>query len=396
MVQHDHQSSTNWPAVITLYLCGCTLALHIGKLPVALPLLSAEFNMSLAQSGNLVAIYAVLIALFGLPIGIVVARLGYVTFAITGICLGMLGSFIGLLASSVAVLMLTRLLEGLGWIMAVVALPVLMSHLSTTKDTPVVLGLWGSFMSVGTGTMLLLAPTLQEIGGWRLPWIVSGVLSLIGVIAATIVCVRHQQALGTKTNQQIQTRAVTEHDLKQRNSIAAVLCFMCYSFQYVALTAYFPTMLVSESGVALSLASYWVALIVFANGIGNFSAGWLINFGFKRAHILVYASLLAGFFAMLTFAIKDPTWSIIFALLMTSISGVIPGTLFSTAGVIASSAAGTGVVIGFMLSGAGVGQAMGPVLVTRVVEFSGHWYSGGLICLAVGLAGAYFARWLKT
>lgn len=393
MNQNEQTATTNWVAVITLYLCGCTLALHIGKLPVALPLLATEFKLSLAQTGNLVAIYSALIAVCGLPIGIVVARLGYVAFAIVGVSLGMVGSFIGLFSSSITFLMLTRLLEGLGWIMAVVALPVIMSSLSAAKDRPVVLGLWSSFMSVGTGLMLLLAPTLHAVGGWRLPWAVAGGLSLIGAMVAVFVCVQQRDNL--HNNAKPQSVLLVKQDLYQRASIAAVVCFMCYSFQYVALTAYFPTMLVEDSGMPLSNASYWVALIVFFNGMGNFSAGWLIKFGLKRSHILIGASVLAGFFAMLAFAIQSAVGSIIFALLMTCVSGVIPGTLFSTAGLIASSAAATGVIIGFMLSGAGLGQILGPLALTRVVESTGQWYSGGLLCLAVGVVGAYFARGIK-
>ena len=388
------QNTTNWPAVITLYLCGCTLALHIGKLPVALPLLSDEFNLSLAQSGNLVAIYAVLIALCGLPIGMVVARVGYFAFSIVGISLGMVGSFVAVFSSSVSILLLMRLLEGLGWIMAVVALPVIMSSLSSAKDRPVVLGLWGSFMSVGTGSMLLLAPMLQEIGGWRLAWAMSGVLSLLGTIAAIFVF--NQQRANLVDKARAPAVSVIKQDLYQRETIAAVLCFMCYSFQYVAFTAFLPTLLIRESGMPLSSASYWVALIIFANGIGNVSAGWLINFDLKRSHVLIGASLLSGFFAMLAFAIQDAAGSIVFALLTTSISGVIPGTLFSTAGLLASSAAATGVVIGFMLSGAGIGQTAGPLVLTRVVESTGQWYAGGLLCLLVAVAGAYFARGLKS
>ncbi len=410
-------ASTHWRAIWILYLSGCTLALHIGKLPAALPLLIDEFNLSLAQAGNLVSIYAVLVAVGGVLCGVFVARLGYALFAVVGVGLCLFSSFAGAYSNTVFMLMLTRSVEGLGWIMGVVAIPVIMSALCADKDRPVVMGLWGAFMAVGAGTMLLLAPQLQMVGGWRLSWIAAAILSGAGAIAILIVCHKHAQTLsqlrpvvgratradsaGSKlsTVQAAQTVSapfkVVVADLYTRGSVAAFACFLCYSFQYVSVTSFLPTLLVQDSGMPLPIASQWTALILIPNAIGNISAGWFINRGFKRSTILIAAALLMGVCALIALAIPNTTVRIVAALAMTGIGGVIPGTLFSTAAILASSAAGAGVVIGFMLTGTGLGNFIGPVLLTRIVEWSGHWYTGGLLCLFAGLVGAYFARWLK-
>jgi len=382
-----------------------------------LPLLVDEFSLSLAQAGNLVSIYAVLVAAGGLLCGIFVARLGYVLFAAVGVGICLFSSFAGAYSHSVFMLMFMRAVEGLGWIMGVVAIPVIMSALSTDKDRPVVMGLWGAFMSVGMGTMLLLAPQLQIIGGWRLSWIVAAVLSGAGAIAVLGVCHRHREDLNQLKSVRDRVtqagpvqpadipmpgvhafssrlKAVTI-DLRTGGSVAAFACFLCYSLQYVSVTSFLPTLLVEESGMSLSIASFWTALILIPNAVGNICAGWFINRGFKRSTILFTAALLMGGCALAALAIPNTTVRIIAALAMTGIGGIIPGTLFSTAALLASSAAGIGVIIGFMLTGTGLGNFFGPVLLTRVVEWSGHWYTGGLLCLFAGFVGAGFARRLS-
>jgi len=373
--------------------------------------------MSLAQAGNLVSIYALLIAAGGLLCGIFVARIGYVLFAAIGVGLCLFGSFAGAFSNTVFMLMFTRAMEGLGWIMGVVAIPVIMSTLSADKDRPVVMGLWGAFMAVGAVTMMLLAPQLQLIGGWRLSWIVAASLSGIATMAVLIVCHYHRDGLTQLApiraratlpgNDQSKTKSVrgvqafsarfsaVTADLRTRGSMAVCMCFLCYSFQYVSVTSFLPTLLVEDAGMALPIASRWTALVLVPNAIGNISAGWFINRGFKRSTILITAALLLGICSLVALAVPDTTVRITAALLMTGIGGIIPGTLFSTAPLLASSAVGIGVIIGFMLTGTGIGQLFGPVLLTRVVEWSGHWYSGGILCLVAGLAGAYFARWLK-
>lgn len=399
-----NQRPTSWPAIWILFLSGCTLALHVGKFPAALPLLVDEFNMSLAQAGNLVSIYAVLIACGGLLCGMFVARIGYVFFAAMGVGLCLFSSFAGAFSNTVPMLMLSRALEGLGWVMGVVAIPVIMSTLCTDRDRPVVMGLWGAFMAVGSGAMLLLAPQLQIVGGWRLSWSVAGCLSGVGATAILIVCHHHRDGLKelqpvrvpVRTIQTLSARinSVTT-DLRTGGSVAIFVCFLCYTFQYVSVTSFLPTLLVQDSVMSLPLASRWTALILIPNAIGNISAGWLINHGFKRSSILIIAALLLGVCSLVVLAIPDTTVRMLAALLMTGVGGVIPGTLFSTAALVASNAAGVGVVIGFMLTGAGIGQLFGPVLLTRVVEWSGHWYAGGILCFLAGLVGAYFARRLN-
>jgi len=408
----DH-NPTRWRAIWVLYLSGCTLALHIGKLPVALPALVQQFNMSLVQAGNLVSIYSVLIAAGGLLCGLFVARVGFVLFAAVGVSLCLLGSLAGAFSGTVFMLMLTRAVEGLGWIMGVVAIPVIMSTLCTEKDRPLVMGLWGAFMAVGAGTMLLLGPYLQSLGGWRLSWIVAACLSGAGAIATVLVCHFHRHALAplvrvhagrrnpgsTLTqNNIVQSRGISLQaavgDLFTRRSMAVFLCFLFYSFQYVCVTSFLPTLLVADSDMPLGVASRWTAFIVIPNAIGNIGAGWLLNRGIKRSTILSSAAVLMGGCALFVLSIPDTTVRILAALVMTGIGGIIPGTLFSTASLVASSAAGVGVIIGFMLSGAGIGQLLGPVLLTRVVEWSGHWYAGGVLCFVAGVVGAYFARWL--
>jgi len=350
-----------------------------------------EFDLTLVQAGNLVSIYAFLIMLFAVIAGIIIARVGYVFFAATGVAFCMLGSFAGAFADTISELMLSRAFEGLGWLVGAVALPTLLSTLALPKDRPVVMGLWAAFMPFGSGGMLFLAPALQSVGGWRLCWVVASVLSLVGFVTVVLVCYWQRASLRQLKNADSTWNLA---DLRQLESIAVMLCFLCYSFQFVSVTAFLPTLLVQDSGMLLTNASYWAALVLLSNATGNLAAGWLINSGFKQSHILAASFLLMGFFACIALSISYTPVRIAAAILMASVGGVIPGTLFSTAATIASSSASVGIIIGFMIMGIGAGQLSGPIAVTRLIEWTGHWYSGGMMALVVAALGIVFARWL--
>jgi len=384
---------TRWGAIAALFFAGCTLALHVGKFPAALPLLVDEFTLSLSQSGNLVSIYALLIASCALLLGVAVSRFGYVLFAITGLGLCVAGSLVGMLTDNATILMWSRACEGFGWIFGVVAFPTLFTSLCLLKDRPVVLGIWGAFMPIGGGSMMLITPLLQNIHSWRLVWAVSAFLTIVGLIVLMGVISKNKDALLTVKPNAV---PVNFKDLKKPESVAALVCFGVYSFLYLGCTSFLPLQLVEESGLQYSTAVYWATLVMIFNAIGNIASGWLINRGYTRSGLIVFASLTSGLLAVVIFAVPEPSIRIASALLLTAISGLIPGTLFSSAPLISSSAAGVGVIVGFMLTGTGIGQLTGPFVVSRVVELFGNWYTGGMVCLGVALLGVVFGRKLRS
>ena len=379
---------TRWLPIWLLFFCGCTLSLHIGKLPPSLPLLTEAFTLRLSQAGTLVATFSILIALTGLLLGTVVARFGYVAFAVIGVALAGFGSVMGATSDSFSFLIVSRAIEGLGWIVAVVAIPSLMARLATPRDAPVVLSIWGAFLPAGAGTMLLLTPVLQSIGGWRLAWWVAAIASIIASLIILEIGRRNQQ-LYSPLKQSTTVRPWSE--IKSVRAWGLFFCFFFYSFQFIGLTSFLPTLFVTEGDMSLAAASRWTALVLLTNAIGNFMAGRLIRGGVPVYRLLSVAALAAGAMALITLLPLPVYIRICSAIAFAVMGGLIPGTLFATASRVASKPAATGILIGFMLQAAGLGQWMGPMLLTRLVEATGLWWTGGLFLLMMAAMGAMAA-----
>lgn len=356
----------------------------MGKVPGALPLIVQDFNLSIAQSGNFVSIYGLLIAIFGLLVGATVLRFGYVAFAVCGVTLAAFGSTVGYVANSVNLLMLGRALEGLGWILGAVAIPALLGCISHGKDKPIVMGLWGSFMSVGSGTMLLLAPYLNSLGGWRVSWAFSSVLSLIAVVTIVSVTQVNKHSFASLARQRDKLKFSKAINM---SAIAVMLCFLFYSAIFVAVTAFLPSLLESHSGLSLGVATFFGSVVMFANGIGNLASGWLINRGHKHQQIIAGTFICTGVLAVILFWIDLSVIRITAAVLLTGVAGLIPGTLFTTVQRNAASAGVLGVMLGLMLQGAGMGQLSGPLMVTRIVEWTNSWFYAGVALCVVSVVG---------
>lgn len=368
------------------------MALHVSKLPLVLPFVVDEFGLTLSQSGNLVAVFALLTMFTGCLLGLFVGRFGYVRFAFISVGLGAVGSIGGSVTDSVTLLLTYRIIEGLGWTMGVIAFPTILSALSATRDRPVVMGLWGAFMPIGGGFILFVGPTLQNIGGWRLVWHFTSALAVLGLFVVAWFCYQNRDLLNAL--KQPGSRAVLS-DLLKPASLAIAICFMCYSFQIHVVNSFLPTLLMERSGLNVAYAGYFAALVLLCNSIGNMSSGWLIKHGFKQSSILTIAAATMGLFGFISISVDIAAIRIVSAMIMTGAGGLIPGTLFSTAPAISSSTASVGMLIGFMMQFSGAGQLFGPITLTRVVEATNSWFYGAMLCIGAGIIGSLAARPLR-
>ncbi len=384
-----HVTGTAWASIACLFFAGCTTAMHIGKVPSALPLLSAEWQLSLTQAGLIVAVHGVFIATTGLLLGMLVRKTGYARFAIAGVAIAGMGSVLGAQTESLPGLLATRGLEGLGWILAVIALPTLLTRLSTASDRPLVMGIWGGFVPLGAGGMLILSPTLQAIGGWQLSWWFAGVVSLSAALMARWVVIRHREALDPLP---AAAQPSSYEDLRQPVVWLLCLSFFTYSMQFVSVTSFLPTLFVQTSSLSLSSASRIVALVIMANAVGNVLAGAFLRRGVSYVRLLITGALSSAFFAWMVFSASVPlAWSIAAAFGFSMMSGLIPGTLFATLPRAATSASAAGLLVGLMMQWSGVGQLLGGILIPGVVDYYGQWQAASVVVLLAGLSGSLLA-----
>ena len=135
---------------------GVVCALHVGKLPVAIPVLQASLGLSLLQAGFLLSLVQLAGMTLGLLVGLMADHLGPRRVMLTGLGLLAFGSALGGLSTGVRGLLATRVLEGLGFLLAVLPAPgLLRRRVHDPKTLARALGWWGAYMPLGTALALL-------------------------------------------------------------------------------------------------------------------------------------------------------------------------------------------------------------------------------------------------
>ena len=139
------------------------------------------------------------------------------------------------------------------------------------------------------------------------------------------------------------------------------------------------------------------ALVVVANVVGNLAAGWLIGRGFIPWKLLTVSFLAMGICATLVFSgFSEPLVKTLAGILFSAFGGIFPGTAFVLAARYSVKPSHMALMAGFMLQGAGIGQTIGPLMVSSVVEFSGKWDFANLVVVGMAGIGLTCALLLRT
>ena len=106
---------TPWGLIGLLVAAGIVAAFHVGKVPPALPSIRAELGATLRQAGWLLSTVNLISAVGGMAIALTADRVGHLRLVILGTTLSLVASLCGAICTGVDGLLVTRVVEGLGF-----------------------------------------------------------------------------------------------------------------------------------------------------------------------------------------------------------------------------------------------------------------------------------------
>lgn len=374
---------TDWLRVALLVGAGMAVAFQIGKAPPALPALQPDLGMSLFAASWVLSIFNVLGLLFGMVIGAVAATLGNRRAVIAGLWIAALASAGGAFAPGAAVLLATRFIEGVGFMLVVVAVPALLLAAAQRDDHKFAFGLWGAYNPSGTAIMTLAAPLLMlGIGGWRTLWFANAVLLALYAVALTALLPRDAAA----SVRPAELRADLQRTVTAPGPVLLALTFATYTMQYLGMVGLLPVLL-TEQALSQTRAAVLTAAVMAVNVIGNLASGVLLQRGVPRWLAIATALVtMAGS----SFVIYDEAAAFAMrigaCLIFSTVCGLLPATVLGGGAVLAPSARTVPLVNGLIVQGSNLGQTLGPPVVAAVAAASGGWRNTPFIfCIAAAL-----------
>jgi MFS transporter, CP family, cyanate transporter len=386
------------PALL-IVLGGVTAALHVGKLPTAIPVLRDAMGVTLVQAGFLLSLVQLAGMTLGLAVGLAAEGWGLKRTTIAGLLVVSAASLLGGLAQTPGTLMLLRAVEGFGFLLTAITAPTLLRRLVEPQRMNMALGLWGAYMPFGTAVALLLGPLVMAQVGWRGWWWLLAIPST--VMAAWLwlgLRADPVQAAGAGAMR------IGGWLLRLRQTLSApgpwlvAVCFAVYSAQWLAVIGFLPTVY-AQLGLAPAAAGAATALAAVVNMFGSIAAGRLLQAGVRPRSLLFLGFSSMGLGAFLTFAAiwgavdASVAFSVRYAavLVFSMVGGLVPGTLFSLAVSLAPNERTVSTTVGWMLQWSSLGQFFGPPSVAWVASRVGGWQWSWLVTGGCALAGLLLA-----
>ncbi|PVA08283.1 MFS transporter [Thalassorhabdomicrobium marinisediminis] len=300
---------TPWPLILLLWSTGLLAAAQFAKLTLTIGPMQTLYDgapVALAVSG--VSIIGII---GGAVAGYLVARIGArkaVLWAVATSAVLALGQGV---AMPFWAFMTTRILEGFGHLLLVVALPTMMVALAAPNDKSVVMGLWGTFFGVGYAVLAVVVPPVEAWGGIRAVYVGHGLL-LAALFPVLWWVLPRVMAGASKIPDMISLhRTLYSHP----RYFAPGLGHGIYTTLFIALVAFLPPVLD---------AMWLTAMMPLANLSGTFASGFIAR-RVAASHLSIFGFAVAA----VCFALLAVTGSAALALLAMVATGITAGANFA-------------------------------------------------------------------
>lgn len=367
----DAATATNWHAVGAILLAGIFAAIHIGKLPPALPLIRAELGFGLVAGGFVMSVFTFIGMTLAVVLGGVTEWLGRRTMLASAIAALALGGAMAAVADGLPLLLASRVVEGFGFFALGVCLPSAMSAVASDRHKPLVLGLWSVYTPLGMALAMFAAPATLDALGWRGAW--WAIVALCPIVL--ILVLRAVARLSVAPASRVNPLKLAAEAVMVPAFLVICLTFFAYVFQWMTLMLWLPTFLNEAMGFDLSTAATATAIVVLANVFGCLLGGWLLHRGASARGLIQIGALAMGLCSVGIFLPVLPDAARLgLAVIFSLLGGLIPPSLFNLVPRVAPRAALVAAGNGLLLQGSAIGQFTGaPLVAFAVTRADGAW-----------------------
>ena len=386
----DPSSRTRWAAVLSLMAAGVVAAAQIGKGAAALPVLEHEFGLSSTAGAWFLSVMSALGAVLGALLGWTGQAVGFRRQVQAGLLVLLVAQVAGAAVDTTAWLLLDRVVEGLGFVLVVLAAPGLLPAVSAPAQRRLVAGAWGAYMPVGSGLAALLVPWAIAGLGWRTTWLLDAGAAALVLLAISLWVPGDAARVRPRP-------AGLVRALRTPGVLCLAGVFGVYAGQYLAVVGLFPSVLV-DGGLSATTAGVVSGAVFLVNAPGNVLGAWLQHRGTARWRLVVAGSVAMG---ASVWAVLDPALPlglrVSAAVLFSATAGLVPSAAFSGLAAMTAGTDAAGASVGLLMQGSGIGQLLVPPLVVATGNALSSWTAPpAALCVLAALAvlgGLAYRSW---
>lgn len=385
------QETTRWPIVWLAFGAGIVAAMHIGKLPPALPEIRVALDAGLVMGGWIASMISAIGFALGLFAGSLADRFGQRRVLLFGLVALSAGSMAGAATTSGEAMLVARFVEGIGFTAVTITGAAIIVRVTKPADRRMALGVWSAYIPVGFAGMLVAGALIHDAFGWRTLWIVCAVLTIVWAVVFAVATAGWQRRQAGEIEPASLILNMTR-SLGTRGALLVATCFALYATQHIAIMNWLPTYMREVYGSGTLIASLVPALVLVFNAGGNFFSAWAMGRGVPSWLLLAVGATGMGITEIGIFSGALPdTLRLLSAVLFGIMGGMVPAAALGSVATYTPSPAQIGTMNGLMVMGTNAGQLIGPPALAAARESAGSWEGTLWLMLALAITGALMA-----
>ena len=244
-------------------------AMCLNKVAPIVPVLTESMGLSGAgQAGLLMSVFVFSGIFLAIPSGVIIAKLGYYKTGIIALAAILAGSVVGAVDLGYAVMLGSRIVEGVGLILLMTLGPAAVASSFDDKRRGSAMGLLMCFMAFGQIAMFNLAPRIAEASAWENVWWFTAAYAVVFLVV-WVVALRNLDASlaaagapsGTEADAAAGPAKLFSKDVFLNKGVWLIgITLMVYLIAEQGVISFLPTYLAEVRGMDAAAASSIVSI----------------------------------------------------------------------------------------------------------------------------------------
>lgn len=393
------KTASAWVVVIICFFGGFALANVQNKVPPVIDNVMLFFNIGETDAGWLTSVFTIMGLITAIPASQLMRRFGAKKMGVIALACAAIGSLIGAFADTLTLLMITRVIEGVGVGIIAVVGPAVISMWFPAEKRGLPMGLWGSWMMCSQTLLFLIGGGLANWGGWQGVWWFTFAFCVIVLILYTWKVQEPPEGVPNYADDNDENEEFHFFEAFKTPSVwmvtlyGTIFCFCCFGFAtYISLywaEAFY--------GGDMGPSNLWVSFIYAIEIPIVIFIGWILNhisLG-KRRLVGVVGFILYAFILFVCFRMTDPMLLLPFAIIYPFLEGSIPTVYWTLVPSTVKKPEYAVTAIGILNVGLNIGTLLGPPITGYFIENFG-WAEATIPLAVMSLLGAIAGFFIKT
>lgn len=375
-----------WVVALATILAGIALALVQNKVAPCMLVLQEAFNIDMATAGWLSSLFSLVGIVLAIPAAVILNKLGPKKGGIIALVCAIIGSLIGLLVDNTAVLMASRIVEGMGVGLMSVIGPSLIAMWFPETKRGLPMSIWAAYQMGAQAVMFFCAGTVVANFGWQGMWI-FGLVACIVALVLYVACVKSPRPEESYADVESEDVSIAE-GLKSpyawvMSLVTMLFCIGCFGFVNWIATCWAEQIFGGDANAA----NMWVGYFSLGGVVAAVIVGALLNKIRNRKRFGMGVLVAYGLVSIVGMYLQSATPLIVFVVVYAFVDAGFPCVLWTMTAQTVKKPALAGVALGVVSIGFNLGVLLGPPIVGAVVDAAG-WHAGAwVICGVCVLAG---------